>query len=279
MKSPEGIGNQQSKYPGTFTDAAQVGQYTFDVSNLFNQNTECAFEPVVKRNGEAVDDYSLDNQITQGFNSRSGDRTKTYPPLEVTHAVTMYTDAYVYRGDFFGMTNCYGTFSTYRLPVPTESIQADVSVPEKAVAGETVTVTVEVQNTWRPLQTKLTSELCVDGSFCTEKNRSDIDIGRGQRTVEIPYTVDRAGELSVDVSGPIGLDMSRYPVSGLSADCDRDGQNEPAAQCEMIAVGEVTGSGVTAVKSTSSALFDTDLMAQAMQLKWAQVTAWLTTLF
>lgn len=175
--------------------------------------------------------------------------------------------------DFFGMNTCYGTFNKYMLPVNHSSIDATSSIPAKAVQGETVVATVDLTNNWKPLEADLTVELCVNDRFCEELTKEDVQVNQRTTTVTFPYTPDTTGDLSITVSGPIGLDLDHYRGDGVAVDCDRDGKRDDPTQGEMITVGTVQNSGVTQVKTASAAIFDNDLLVRTLQLEWATLQA------
>lgn len=262
----------EASYPGSFTDTARVGAYTFDDSTEVDENGYCTLEPVVKHNGQVVDDYGLDKQIESHSSYSDGTDTdnnkQQYGPLTAEFANPHYMET----GYWIGFNGCYGTFNRYHLAVNQDAISVDVQTPDKAVEGQAVTTTVTVSNGWQPLRADLSTEVGIDGQFCRTLTKKDIAIDRGTTTVEFTYTPDTAGDVSASVSGPVGLDLQRYPVDGASVDCDGDGQKEAPATCRMITVGEVQGGGVTAVKAPRNAVFDNDLLVPAVQEWWARTT-------
>lgn len=172
--------NLEAAYPGTFTDTAHVDDLTFDVSGLYNENTYCGFEPVVKRGTQELDDYSLQNQIREYYmQSDRGDRTQTYGDITAVFGEPIYLDTYVWHGDFFGITNCYGTLNKYTLPVDHSTIDATTDIPAKAVQGETVDATVTLTNSWKPLESDLTAKPCINNQYCEEIPRENVQVDRG----------------------------------------------------------------------------------------------------
>lgn len=269
----------ETAYPGTFTDTAQVGLYTFDVSQEYTYNEYCALDPIVKRNNVVIDEYSHTNEIqTYASNVEKDDtanKVQHYGEFTAKFATPHYMDKYVYRGTFYGITDCHGTFNRYELAVDHDAIAVDVSTTEKAVQGQPVTATVHVNNAWKPLRADLETRICIDGSFCQTLTRDDVPLPRGTSTVEFTYTPKTAGDVTATVSGPVGLDLQQYTAEGVAVDCTGDGTKQDPATCRMITIGEVTGSGVTAVKSPGTAVFDNDLLVPTLQIYWGELMQWL----
>lgn len=242
-------------YAGVHGDTARVGDYRFVLdpqeSNAAygKYDTDSCFAvPRVERNGQVVDDYSLNGNPIVDYSSwvdkeDSENNEADYGDLKAVFAQPLYKESSVWRGSYFGMDACYGPLNRYSIQVPFDGLSMTAEAPENVTEGEQVVVDVRFENGWKPLEADLTGEACISG-YCSEFSRSNVSIPVGGRTVSVEAAEPVAnftGEVSVDVGGQLGLDMQEFETENVVTDCDGDGENEDASRCSTVQIAELDG--------------------------------------
>ncbi|MFU1780288.1 hypothetical protein ACM16X_02780 [Haloarcula japonica] len=255
-------GTFDDSYSGVHSDTARIGEYriSFDPQESgaaygSHDTDSCFAVPKVTRNGEAVDDYNLqDNKIIiySSWADRSGsdNRVQQYGDLEAMFANAFYMENAVYRGTYYGVQTCYGPFNQYNLDVDFDAVSMTAEAPKNVSEGEPVEVDVRFENQWRPLRADIQGEACTSDSLCEEFSREGVEIPEGGRTVTVDAiqpAENFTGDISVDVGGRIGLDTEEFTVEGVAVDCDSDGDYEDPSTCSMIQFGELESGKVVNV--------------------------------
>jgi len=248
-------------YAGVHGDTARVGDYRFVLdpqeSNAAygKYDTDSCFAvPRVERNGQVVDEYSLNGNPIVDYSSwveedDTDNHEQSYGNVEAQFAKPFYKETSVWRGTYFGMDACYGPLNRYSIQVPFEQLSMTADAPENVSEGEQVVVDVRFENGWKRLEADLTGEACISG-LCSEFSRSNVSVPVGGRTVSVEAAepvVNFTGEVSVDVGGQLGLDMREFEAENVVTDCDGDGENEDASRCSTVQIAELDGGQVVNV--------------------------------
>ena len=112
--------------------------------------------------------------------------------------------------------------------------------------------------------------------YCQTQTVEDEQLTRGFNEVEFTWTADQAGDVSVDVSRDVGLDLDRFSVEGVSVDCSNDGSMQDPEDCDQIVVGEFQDGAVTEVQREVALGLTPGLSVAQLR---ATVDSWMEWLF
>lgn len=251
--------NFDENYAGVHGDVAMIGAYTFDSTQYYNISGRdgCGMNPKATRNGETLDSYSLNNDIEQypsqsQYDSTPNDQRKEdYGEISAWYGAPYYLYADVYWGYYLGLERCYGPMNRYTMQVPFDEISAKVETPGNITEGEPLEATVRFENGWRQLKANLSAEVCVRESFCKTVDRNNIEVPPGSVSIDLVAAsaeeTNATGEMRVDLSGTIGLDLSDMKTQNVVVECNGEGSKENASECVSVKIGEISGEGVTTV--------------------------------
>lgn len=248
-------------YSGVHSDSAQIGSLEIDSTQYgeYSGGDGCFQNPQVTLNGDTVDNYDLNNPVldfTSWVNKEDSSieyRTETYSNgVEAVYSLPFYMDSVVYWGTYYGIDNCYGPMNRYKMDVDYSSISHEVNVPDQVETGDKVKVTHTFNNEWKPLETDLSTEVCLGNGFCKTLEKDNVEISdNGVREVTQSFIAEASGETDVKVSGSVGLDISSLTLEGVVVDGDGDGVKEDPADLDSIKIGDIEGEGVTQVDIAS----------------------------
>lgn len=261
-----------TRYAGVHSDTAQIGDIHID-SSMYGRTSDgegCFVNPQVTRNGQAVDDYNIDDSIdiypSLSDRESTDNQEGTYGDLDAEFANPFYMDTQVYLGTFYGVSRCYGPMNRYELAVPFDQISNTVTVPDTAEADEQIAVEYRFSNQWTRLEADLEAEVCIGNQFCRTVSRENASVPVGQSTATVTFTPDASGQVTVDAIGQLGIDPDTYPVEDVAVDCNGDGTRQDPTTCDMITVADIRGGDVVRIRQPPAPVTFADL--DATLLAW-----------
>lgn len=254
--------NFDQNYAGVHGDTARVGNYEFILDPQESNaaygsygSDSCFAVPRVERRGQVVDDYSLQENPIVRYSSwvekeGTDNRVQQYGDIEARFANPFYMENAVAWGTYYGVQQCYGPFNRYNLDVNFDQISMEAEAPENVTEGEPVKVDVRFENGWKPLKADLNGEACISDKYCSEFSKEDVSVPVGGTTVTVEAAKPASnftGEVSVDMGGSLGMDMSSFQTKNVVTDCDGDGTKEDASQCDVVQIAKLEGDQVVNV--------------------------------
>lgn len=244
------------EYAGVHGDNARVGDYRFILDPSASNSAygkygtdSCFAVPRVERNGQVIDDYSLQNNPIVRYSGwvdkqSTDNRVQQYGEIEATFAVAFFMEEAVYYGTYYGVEQCYGPFNQYSLTVPFEEISMQSQAPSNVTEGEPVNVDFRFENGWKPLIADLRGEACISDNYCSSFSRENVPVPVGGTTVAVEAAdpvSNFTGDVSVDFEGTLSLDMERFQAENVVVDCNGDGELQDASECSELKIAELQG--------------------------------------